>query len=197
VSGVGQAAVVTQYPSYTAGTNLVNVYWVNLGAHPTDRIAISEPGWSATRYWVRVNSTGANNGSVGFSSLRLPPGTYVARAFDQGTTTMQAESPTFPVTGTAASMGVTLSMSSVVSPMTSFSVSFGGFFPSTTDWISVAPVGMADTTYSQLRWSPGTLSGSVTFTGLPAGDYEARGYFNWGTTQNYVPVVRRAFRVGS
>ena len=197
VSGVGQPAIVTALPTYAAGSNTVTVYWVNLTPHSTDRIAIAEPAFSATRYWIRMNSTGTASGNVSFASLRLPPGTYVARAYDQGTTTLEATSPTFTVTGTAASMGVTLSVASVVAPMTSFSVGFGGFFPSTTDWISVAPVGMADTTYSQLRWSPGTLSGTVTFSGLPAGDYEVRGYFNWGTTQSYVPVIRRTFRVGS
>jgi hypothetical protein len=63
----------------------------------------------------------------------------------------------------------------------------------THDWITIVPTGAADGSAGQRKNLLGTGSGSVTFRGLPAGDYEAR--FHLQATQG-APAARHAFSVG-
>jgi len=47
------------------------------------------------------------------------------------------------------------------------------------DWVTVVPVGTPDDLWGQWTYTKGKSSGSFTLSGLSAGDYEARLYYNW------------------
>lgn len=72
-------------------------------------------------------------------------------------------------------------------------VEFSGF-PRTNDWIAVAPAGSSDGPYTRFLFTKHMNSGTLTFNGLPAGNYEARGYFNW-PRERYSRQTTYAFTV--
>lgn len=47
------------------------------------------------------------------------------------------------------------------------------------DWITVAPATAPDDEWGQWTYTNGAIDGSYEVTGLPAGDYEVRAYYNW------------------
>lgn len=47
------------------------------------------------------------------------------------------------------------------------------------DWITVVSAKASDSTYGEWFYTNGARSGTYTFKGLPAGNYEVRVYFNW------------------
>ncbi|MGE5657357.1 MAG: lectin-like protein [Actinomycetota bacterium] len=64
-------------------------------------------------------------------------------------------------------------------PNQGIEVEFSGFPGNNSDWITIVPANAADNTYKEWYYTQGKTSGTHTFKGLPAGDYEVRGYFNW------------------
>jgi murein DD-endopeptidase MepM/ murein hydrolase activator NlpD len=62
-----------------------------------------------------------------------------------------------------------------------------------TDWAGMYPAGALDGGYLQYRYTGGATSGTLTFNGLAAGNYEARLFVN----NSYERVARVAFTVGS
>ena len=58
-------------------------------------------------------------------------------------------------------------------------VDFSGLPGNPGDWITVVSASLDSTTFAQWRDTRGEISGSLTFEGLPAGDYEARLYLDW------------------
>lgn len=77
-------------------------------------------------------------------------------------------------------------------------VRFSGFPGNATDWVTIVPVANADEDYDTDRWSytDGQVTGSLTFDGLDtAGDYEARGYFDWSGVGGYTVRSRQRFTV--
>ena len=64
------------------------------------------------------------------------------------------------------------------SPNEQIAVSFNRMSGSQLDWISIANASDPDTTFITYRYTEGALDGTFTFAGLPAGNYEARAYFN-------------------
>jgi len=68
-------------------------------------------------------------------------------------------------------------------------------FPGTNDWITVTKATNTAEQYGQYFYTSKQIGGFFTFSGLPAGDYEARAYFNW-PDGGYVIRARYPFRVG-
>jgi hypothetical protein len=57
-------------------------------------------------------------------------------------------------------------------------INYSNFTSTSSDWIAIATPASADTAYTAFQYTGGHLSGSLTFSGLANGTYEARGYFN-------------------
>ena len=82
------------------------------------------------------------------------------------------------------------------SPGEAIAVSFAGFPGTSSDWIAISRVTDADNVFMAWTYTDGGTDGSVQFAlNLPAGDYEARGYFDWLVTQDYVVQARAPFTV--
>lgn len=82
---------------------------------------------------------------------------------------------------------------SVYAPGERIVVNFSGFSGNAKDWISIAQPGSADDKYIVWEYINGNRSGSVSFNGLPYGNYEIRGYYNNESTVR----VRVSFKVGN
>ena len=67
-------------------------------------------------------------------------------------------------------------------------VTYSGMSGDFYDWISIAPAGSPDTTYTQYVYTGGQLSGTATFNSLGPGTYVARAYF----TNTYVKQAESA-----
>lgn len=70
-------------------------------------------------------------------------------------------------------------------------VEYSGMAGNTQDWITLVQTGKPDNQYGPWKYTEGRRSGSMIFDGLPAGEYEARAYFNNG----YVVEKRYSFTV--
>lgn len=92
----------------------------------------------------------------------------------------------------ALSQSVSLSKS-VYMPGEKITVTFSGFPGNARDWIGLAAKGSAEEKYIAWQYLSNRQSGTLTFDGLPSGDYEARGYYNDGG----VVQARTSFRVGN
>lgn len=82
---------------------------------------------------------------------------------------------------------------SVYAPGERIVVNFSGFSGNAKDWISIAQPGSADDKYIVWEYINGNRSGSVSFNGLPYGNYEIRGYYN----NESVIRARASFKVGN
>jgi TolB-like protein len=58
-------------------------------------------------------------------------------------------------------------------------VNFSGMQGSKYDWITLVQEGASDSTYGEWSYTNGSKTGSYTFKGLKAGNYEIRAYFDW------------------
>lgn len=79
-------------------------------------------------------------------------------------------------------------------PNQGIEVEFSGFPGNQSDWITIVPANAADNTYQEWFYTSGKSSGTHTFKGFPAGDYEVRGYFNW-SAGGYNVQARSRFSV--
>lgn len=84
---------------------------------------------------------------------------------------------------------------SVFAPRDEIVVSFSGLPGNAQDWITVVKAADPATTFGQWFYTAGKTSGSMTFNGLPEGEYEVRLYFDWPKGQ-YDVQDRIRFRVG-
>jgi hypothetical protein len=159
--------ITTDQSTYSPGSTVIAT-WGNMPGNATDFVAISIAGSADTAWVQQVSTGGAVNGSNAFTGLAN--GNYEARAYLGGTTTVLARH-SFSISS------VTLSTdSSSYSVGQTVTVSYSGMPGNATDWISVAVYGSADTTYVQWHYTGGAVSGTMQFTGLPGGAYEARAY---------------------
>lgn len=63
------------------------------------------------------------------------------------------------------------------------------------DWMTIMPVGAPDNTYEEWVFTNGSRNGRARFRGLPAGNYEVRGYFNFDETGSYAVQTRYRFSI--
>lgn len=84
----------------------------------------------------------------------------------------------------------------IYAPYEDIVVEYFGFPGNSNDWISVVSAGTPDSSYSQWTYLQGSRDGTYTFNGLPAGEYEVRGYFDW-PEGGYTVQVRSSFIVQS
>lgn len=73
-------------------------------------------------------------------------------------------------------------------------ITFEAFPGNAQDWITVVPRAASERSYQEWYYLGGKRSGVLTFRALGAGEYEARGYFDW-PSGGYEVRTRTAFRV--
>lgn len=168
------ASVTTNLASY-GETDSVVVGWTCLTGSATDWIAIgrsgSDPKFNVT--WVYTG--GAVDGSHSFAASLLGAGTFVARAFANGTETLLDQSDPFVVVAPAAS--ITSDQSTYVFG-TSVTVSWSHLAAFQYSWVEIGPevpAGAGD--LYEWVFTGGTTSGSHTFDViLPHGRFIARAF---------------------
>jgi hypothetical protein len=83
----------------------------------------------------------------------------------------------------------------VYAPGEEIVLNYAGFPGDPKDWLVVSPASMSDEqTMGNWKWTGGATSGSMSFAGLQAGEYEARAYYR-NETSNV--RCRYRFRIGN
>jgi Ca-activated chloride channel family protein len=118
-----------------------------------------------------VYTSGQVNGTATFAAPAT--GSYVARAFSNGTFTRLAESAAFSTAGAS----VTTDQSSYAVG-TTVTASYSAPPGNARDWIALAPAGSANTSYVAYTYANGHASGTATFTAPTAGTYVVRVFSN-------------------
>lgn len=166
------ASIATDQPTYVASSP-ITVIWDGLEGLPYEWVAIrpqGAPDDNATIVrWSYTNSQ--PSGSVTFTK-GAPPGTYEAKAYQNGTyvplatTTFVVEPPPAP--------GVSTNKV-IYAVQEAITVSWVNMPGNPYDYVTLVPAG-APPGATQPRWAytGGTVDGSHTFNGLPEGNYEAR-----------------------
>lgn len=156
------------------GTITVNYDGMTLDA--TDWITIVPASAPAATFNEWHYTTGAATGSMDFQPL--PPGNYEARAYLANGVELAA-SASFSIAAPAVTVSTDKATYTTVENVTvQFSNAPGNLY----DWVGVAPVGSPVGGYVYWDYLQGETSGTRTFPSLPAGDYEARVYYNNGVT---------------
>ncbi len=164
--------ITTSQASYVEGQTITTTYTVT--GNPSDWVAISAAGATADSYlrYQYVNSSG----SAEFGG-NLAPGNYEMRLYSNDSFVI-LDSATFSVTAAPAPAPVdvttTAATYSTSEPVLVNYTNLGG----NGDWIGISVAGSADNSYVTYIYTAGVADGQVSFSGLPVGSYEARGYLN-------------------
>src|SRR5262249_50289128 len=142
----------------------INVLFSNMLGVGSDFVTIAPAGSSASTE-TRYAYTGPISGTKTFTGIL--PGTYVARAYFANGNTIQGESASFTITGSAnptvstdkASYGATDSV------VVSWS-NFPGYY---NDYVTIEPAGSPPVSELRYAYTKGVASGSTSFSGLPTG----------------------------
>ncbi len=160
-------AVTTDKQAYIPGQT-ITVSYTGMPGNMMDYVAVSTAGSADTSTLQRFFTNGAVNGTQPFTGL--PAGNYEARAYLNNTSTVLARHQ-FSVSN------ATLTTDASSYPVgATVQVTYSGLPGNTNDWISIANYGSATTQYVQWHYTGGGTSGTMNFTGLAAGTYEARAY---------------------
>jgi ABC-type molybdate transport system substrate-binding protein len=161
-------------PGGIAPGDPVSVAWSGVAApSATDWVAIVPLNGQDSDYVGWGYTTGAASGSTAVTvPLTAPVGLYEAHLFKANTLNRLAVSNVIRV-------GVTVAASPVsVAAGGTMTVSWTGVaWPTSTDWVALAPLNSPDTTYSSWTYGTGTPNGSLLLGvpgNLPAGAYEVR-----------------------
>jgi hypothetical protein len=181
---VAQTTITATCGGSCTTSDTVTVSATNMPGYPTDWIAIAVPNSLPTQFVAHKYTGGIINPTVTFTGLGI--GTYVARAFQNNSYTMLAESSP-PFTVSPSTGPTTVSQTCSTTPCTTSStitVTYSGMPGYTNDYIALAQQGSAPTSYYKYVYTKGQTSGTVTFTSLPPGvSVVARAFQNNTTTQ--------------
>ena len=185
-AATGPATITTDAASYTYATSVV-VTWSGVNGSTTDWIALA-PAGSAMTAVTRWKYTGSTSTS-GTLSLEgpVPGGSYVARAFDNGTYNLMGESDPFAVadaSDTHATLALDQTDYAIDQPIVT---TFTGMPPNAKDWVGISPPGSPDDKVVMWLYTGNVANGSKTFplglafpsmAGFFGGNYVARLYLN-------------------
>jgi hypothetical protein len=167
VSGVGVTSTKQSYLPQEA----ISIDWSGFTLDPTDWITIVPAGAGPMAFDEWHYTDGAAAGSMSFGGL--PEGAYEARAFFADGFTL------------AAKMSFTVGLPpGVATEKTSYTtgdvvnVNFDHLPGAQLDWIAIAHAGSSPYDYVAWSYTNGATAGSLPFSGLAAGEYEARAYGN-------------------
>jgi hypothetical protein len=162
----GLPFVRTDKASYLPGEAIAVTYNI-LHAETNDWVCISPT--SAGENITCADAQYAVNARIS-TFVGLLPGTYVARTFVFDDIEIVAESAPFVVMSGDVSLTTDKTLYGLDEPVI---VSTTGLIGARNDWIGIVPVGAGDTDY--VLWS--FDSSPMAFSGLPEGQYIARGFF--------------------
>ncbi len=162
------ASVTTDQSSYPPGSTIAVTY-TGMPGYADDWIALAPSGSPTATYGAYVHTNGQASGTATF--IAPLGGSYVVRAFVHNTFTLLAESAAF-------SMGTTILSTDKASyaPGTTVTVTYAGMPGYANDWIALASVGAANTSYVAYVFTGGQGSGTATFTAPALGTYVARAF---------------------
>jgi hypothetical protein len=170
---VSTSSTISTDKSSYGPASTITVTYSGLPGNAHDWIALASANAPYANYVAWVYTGGLSSGTATFtapSSL----GSYVVRAFLNDTTTLLAESTWFTV-----STGSTISTDKATyASGATVKVTYAGLPGNAHDWIALAPVGSAGTTYVAWVYTGGLTSGTATFTAPSAGSYVARALLN-------------------
>ncbi len=191
----GQARVWTDRTSYVNGETVI-IHFTGMSGAKSDWIAVTKSSKPTSTYDTYKYTSGVRNGQISFEGLK--PGRYEARAYFKNTYNLEARS-SFEI-GSAerrqtlpgnANTRIWLDQSNFRSGQ-AVTVYFSGMSGATSDWISIAKAGSAESSYHTYQYTGGKRQGSLVFQNLKDGNYEARAYFN----NNYTLVTKTNFTIG-
>ncbi len=177
--------ITTNQSSYVEGQTITTTYTVT--GNPNDWVGISAVGAAAGSYlrYVYVDPSGSSQ----FSGS-LAPGNYEIRLYSNDSSVILALA-TFSVTAAPGPNPVTVTTTaatySTSEPVLVNYTNLGG----AGDWIGISVAGSPDTSYVAFVYTGGVANGQVSFSGLPVGSYEARGY----TNDSFTVAARTTFTV--
>jgi hypothetical protein len=175
----GAITTVSLNPGSTLATpSTIIADFTNMSGSTTDWISIAPQG-SADNFYTAfqfTNGTISSPPTVSFSNVLA--GTYVLRAYFNNTFTKRAESAPFVITGTGTTIALNNNAGQTDLTTGKIVLTYANMSGSTTDWISLAAPGSADTSYQFFQFVPTVTNGNATFTGVPQGTYVGRAYFN-------------------
>lgn len=96
VSGPLPPSVSTDKSSYTTSESVI-ISFAGLSGSTLDWVSVALEGSGPSQYFGWTYTGGGTSGSSSISLSGAPPGTYVARAFNNNSYTIEAESATFTV----------------------------------------------------------------------------------------------------
>jgi hypothetical protein len=164
-------AILARQGSYRLGEEL-SLSFKHLPGNALDWIAIAPKDSDDITFVSWVYTNGQTDGAVSFSEL--PPGVYVARAFENDGWTKLAESAPLFVT-TAAKVKTDKSTYAAGEAIT---VSYSNFSGAQTDWITIVAADTMNESYNEFYYTAGNTMGEMSFSGLDRGTYEVRGFYN-------------------
>lgn len=174
------AAVTTDATSYAYGDPVV-VSWANLGTGSTDWVVIAPEHPSGPADYLTWSYTGGTSSGSHTFDLDLLPGRYIARAFENNSYRLLADSAVFEVVGAGVSPDITVDHASYGAG-DAVVVSWSAFPGYATDWIALSRAATGSASYVAWVYTAGATTGSHTFAAdmLAPGTYVARGFENNG-----------------
>lgn len=170
ITGGATPMVSTDKATYASGENVV-LSWTNLPGNMFDWVAISPAGSAASSYIDFVYTNGATSGSHVFAGL--PAGNYEARAYLDNKYAILAMS-TFSIAGSTTITTDAL----IYNAGDTVNVAWYNTPGNAMDYVAIATAGApANMIVAQVS-TGGATNGTAPFSGLAAGDYEARAYLN-------------------
>lgn len=170
-SRVNAATVTTNANAYTS-SDVALVSYDGLPGNPGDWIALSRPGSAADSYVVWLTA-GEVTGSRSFAMTGLS-GSYVARAYEDNTYNILAESASFTVT--IPGQALTTDKSSYVIGET-VNATYAALPGNPKDWIAIAHQGSPTSSFHEWTYVPGA-SGTFGFAPPSPGTYVIRAFDN-------------------
>lgn len=164
--------VSTDLPTYNSGQT-VNVSWSNMPGNANDYVAVALAGSPAGTDVAQMPTGGTTSGTTGFTGLAA--GSYEARAYQGGTTTILATSPF--VVNNVGTPTISTDAASYAAGAT-VTVTYSGLPGNQFDWIAISSSPSPDTSYVAWVYTNGQTAGTAQFAGLPGGTFEARAYSN-------------------
>jgi hypothetical protein len=170
--------ISTDHAAYPSAPANVVVTFSNLPGNALDWITISPSGSPPTSYGQYAYTGGQTAGQRTLSVTSA--GTYVARAYTNDSFNILYESAPFTVGGggDAGSSATVSTNQATYTTSDNITVQFAGAPGNAADWVTISPAGSPATTYGQYFYTGGAASGSLDFSPLAAGSYEARLYVN-------------------
>jgi hypothetical protein len=170
------------------------VDFLGFPGNPQDWVSVVKASDPPTVEGTYYYTEGKREGT--FTYAGLPPGDYEARAYFNWPAGGRIVRMSAPFQVVEMNTGVVLrTQRPVYAANEPIIVEYVGF-PGTNDWITVTAASDPAEKYGQFFYTGKKPGGFFTFSGLPAGDYEARAYFDW-PGGGYVVRARFPFRVGA